>query len=158
MNDRFARRAFAVAVISVAIMVGATISFVVNECNVPRSADPAFAPTIIAVPEHFQRKLVLRFTKDADPTEHDGCELYRESFVSGWEDCADAFVADWKRGEESYWSYEPEDDSSFDVPWLIQAPDEINDARRDGWRLCREEIQALLKTRSESQVRAMLGE
>src|SRR5687768_11416384 len=107
MNDRIARPVATAAAIVVAVMVGATIYLVADEYKTPRSADPAFAPTIIDVPEHFRRKIVLLW-KRGSPTEHDGSELYRESFRSGWTDCADSFVTDWKSGEVSYWSYEPE--------------------------------------------------
>jgi hypothetical protein len=157
MNSQFARWAVPIAIAFAAIMVFATVYTITSDYRrSPQSADPAFAPTLIDVPEHFRRKLVL-LRKRGSPTEHDGSELYRESFTSGWNDCAASFVANERSGSVVYWSYEPEGDNTMGAPWIIPAPDEVNEARRDGWRLCRSEIQALMKTRSESQVRAILA-
>ena len=61
------------------------------------------------------------------------------------------FYRNWPFHEGPAWS--ATEDEYGQAPWIHGAPPHINDARRDGWLNCADEIRKLLRTDSESEIR-----
>ena len=114
----------------------------------------------IAIPAAYRCNIVLRH-KDGTTSEHNGIELYKEHYLSSWQDCAKAFIADRQWGARQWgtvkaWQFDCPNESDLGAPWIVDAPDEINDARRDGWRACQRRIETLLDLYSDDRARSIL--
>lgn len=118
-------------------------------------AEYDFTPTI-SIPESYEGTITL-VHKDGSTSEHDGELLYSTHFLDGWSDCKRSFVDRVQWGDTKAWLYASTDDSDLEAPWIIGAPDEINDARRDGWRKCTQTIRELLEIHTEQSVRETLS-
>lgn len=115
-----------------------------------------FAPTV-SVPDGYAGKIML-VHKDGTTSEHDGEQLYSEHFLNGWNECKRSFVNGVQWGDTKAWLYATSPDGSdLEAPWIIGAPDEINNARRDGWQSCRQRIQEHLEIHSEASLREKLS-
>ena len=113
---------------------------------IPRVTDPLPAP----VPQ--------RHTNGTQTTQ-DSDDMYSQSFKGAWYDCAQAFVdrTPWFGGFA--WCFDTDDRfGDLGAPWLISAPDDVNDARRDGWRACCKEIQKRLLHYPENVIREQARE
>ena len=117
--------------------------------------DDFLLPTI-SVPDELSQTIEL-VHKDGTVSHHVGGELYTEHFRNGWNDCVRFFVQDVTWGLTKAWLYVDAEGSDLGAPWIIDAPDEINDFRRSGWKACGIELQKKLQSVSESQLRASLA-
>jgi|GEM_PF-6206849 hypothetical protein len=111
----------------------------------------------VVVPSHFFGEVVLHH-KDGRQSTYNGRELYQRYFWAGWFACEHAFVLDLDWGESKAWRYRSQGKFDLEAPWIEDAPDEINDARGDGWSNCRVWIETLLLQDSESRLRRMLAQ
>ena len=111
---------------------------------------------IPTVPEEHNRKITyLSKTPGKQYETDDGPTEYLRHHQFGWNDCLYYFYRDWPfHDDQPAWS--ATEDEYGQAPWIHGAPSHINDARRDGWLTCADEIRALLRTNSETELRGQI--
>lgn len=108
------------------------------------------------VPPEFDRKITyLSKTPGKQYETDDGPTEYLRHHKFGWNDCLHYFDRDWPfHDDEPAWS--STEDEHGDAPWLVGAPPHINDARRDGWLQCAEQIRTTLRSTTNEDFRKSL--
>ena len=142
------------SVICIAFSIGilcVIISVFIN-CKNPIEIAELEAPTW---PEGALSHEVTIVHKDGKQMKYQIGKLLQLHATNAWNDCLDAFAAnrDWLTGKA--WS-QTELSESFTQPWIVDAPDEVNEMREIGWKACSQKIRLLCDSHSENEVRIVV--
>jgi hypothetical protein len=110
------------------------------------------APT---VPLEFDREITYPSKRYPGETEtDDGPTQYLLHHRLAWDECVYYFYRDWPWLDSPAWSADETNDKWG--PWVIGAPDHINDARRDGWYAAANKLRKLLQSTTPEKLREEL--
>lgn len=110
------------------------------------------APT---VPLEFDREIAYSSKRNPGKTEtDDGPAQYLLHHRLAWDECVCHFYRNWPWVDSPAWSADETTDKW--APWVIGAPDHINDARRDGWYVAANQLRKLLQSTTPEKLREEL--
>ena len=110
------------------------------------------APT---VPSEFDREITYLSKRHPGETEsYDGPTKYLMHHRLAWDECVYHFYRNWSYEDSPAWS--AEETIGRWGPWVIDAPNHINAARRDGWYAAASQLRKLLQSTTPEELRQEL--
>ena len=121
----------------------------------PNWRESVIAYSTPTVPLEFDREITYLSKRYPVETEtDDGPTQYLLHHRLAWGECIYHFFRDWPWVDSPSWSADETTDKWG--PWVIDAPDHINDARRDGWYAAANHLRKLLQSTTPEKLRQQL--